>query len=51
MAQCYDLQPHDRLFPLNMFLSREMAYGEKIAGVKYIRIHDLRNSHAAYWLR
>jgi len=48
MAQCYDLQPGDRLFPLNKsFLGREMAYGEKIADVKHIRIHDLRHSHAS----
>ncbi|MGN1401619.1 MAG: tyrosine-type recombinase/integrase [Bacillus sp. (in: firmicutes)] len=48
MAQCYDLQPDDRLFPLyKSYLSREMAYGEKKSGVKHIRVHDLRHSHAS----
>jgi integrase len=48
MAQCYDLQPEDRLFPYTKhFLSHEMERGCKLSGVKKIRVHDIRHSHAS----
>ena len=48
MSQCYDLRPGDRLFPCSKsFLYRELAHGCKASGVKRIRIHDLRHSHAS----
>ena len=48
MDKCYDLQPDDRLFPFSKnFLYREMQYGIKASGVKYIRVHDIRHSHAS----
>ena len=44
----YKLQPHDRIFPLTKsYLHHEMNRGSKIAGVKRIRIHDLRHSHVS----
>ena len=47
-AMCYKLRPNDRLFPYTMhFLHHEMARGCKLSGVKKIRIHDLRHSHAS----
>ena len=48
MAQCYELQPGDRIFPYTKsFLDHEMENGCKRSGVKKIRIHDLRHSHAS----
>lgn len=48
MAQCYELQSGDRLFPYGKsYLYREMVRGCKLSGVKKIRVHDLRHSHAA----
>jgi integrase len=48
MGQCYDLQPTDRLFPYTKyFLTHEMERGCKISGVKRIRVHDTRHSHAS----
>lgn len=45
---CYGLAPNDRLFPYTMhFLHHEMKRGCKKSGVKKIRIHDLRHSHAS----
>src|SRR5699024_906031 len=42
----YKLQPNDRIFPLKKsYLHHEMDRGSKSAGVKRIRIHDLRHSH------
>ena len=44
----YKLQPHDRIFPLTKsYLHHEMDRGSKSAGVKRIRIHDLRHSHVS----
>lgn len=44
----YCLQPTDRLFPYTKsFLSHEMIRGCKKTGVKKIRIHDIRHSHAS----
>ena len=43
-----DYTPKDRLFCVSKYyLKREMDRGCKIIGVKVIRIHDLRHSHAS----
>ena len=48
IAQCYGLQPSDRLFPYTKsYLTHEMERGCKRSGVKRIRIHDIRHSHAS----
>ncbi|MGN1350043.1 MAG: tyrosine-type recombinase/integrase [Anaerovoracaceae bacterium] len=49
-SMLYDCQPESRLFEgINKFtLHREMDRGAAEAGVKRIRIHDLRHSHVAY---
>ena len=48
MDQTYGLQPGSRLFPCSKaFLYREMEYGCTATGVKRIRVHDLRHSHAS----
>ena len=48
MAQCFELQDSDRMFPYTKsFLYHEMGDGCKKAGVKRIRVHDLRHSHAS----
>ena len=42
----YGLKKKDRIFTINKgYLHREMERGAKAAGVKRIRIHDLRHSH------
>ncbi|MGL5258508.1 MAG: tyrosine-type recombinase/integrase [Lachnospiraceae bacterium] len=42
----YKLEPSDRIFDFSKsFLHHEMDRGSKIAGVKRIRIHDLRHSN------
>ena len=39
----------DRMFPdTKSYLHREMDRGSKEAGVKRIRIHDIRYSHVSY---
>jgi len=48
MSHCYELQPGDRLFPYTkFFLYHEMERGCKLSGVKRIRVHDIRHSHAS----
>ncbi|MBR6569374.1 MAG: site-specific integrase [Clostridia bacterium] len=48
MEKCYGLQPDDRLFPYNKsFLYREIENGCAVSGVKRIRVHDIRHSHAS----
>ena len=48
IAQCYGLQLNDRLFPYTKsYLTHEMERGCKRSGVKKIRIHDIRDSHAS----
>ena len=42
----YKVQKNDRIFPITKsYLQHEMKRGSKEAGVKRIRIHDLRHSH------
>ena len=46
VKQLYDVGKHERLFPISKnYLHREMTRGADEAGVKRIRIHDLRHSH------
>ena len=41
-------RPDDRIFPISKaYLHHEMNRGAKAAGVKRIRIHDLRHSHVS----
>jgi len=44
----YIIEPDDRLFDVSKnYVTRAMKSGTKRAGVKKIRIHDLRHSHCA----
>lgn len=44
----YSYEPSERFFNISKsFLTREMVRGCKLSGVKKIRIHDLRHSHAS----
>ena len=44
----YGAGENDRIFPLSKsYLHHEMDRGSKEAGVKRIRIHDLRHSHVS----
>lgn len=44
----YGLKKKDRIFPVTKsYLHREMDRGTKEAGVKRIRIHDIRHSHVS----
>ncbi len=44
----YDVQPEDRMFNFTKhFLHHEMDRGCKKSGIKRIRLHDLRHSHAS----
>lgn len=46
LGMLYDVGKKDRIFNISKhYLSREMERGSKAAGVKRIRIHDLRHSH------
>ena len=48
MDSLYDSQEDDRLFPITKYyLEHEMQRGIKESGVKRIRVHDLRHSHAS----
>ena len=48
MDSLYVLQEDDRLFPITKYyLEHEMQRGIKESGVKRIRVHDLRHSHAS----
>ncbi|KSV60233.1 site-specific integrase [Acetivibrio ethanolgignens] len=48
VSSMYGAQGEDRLFPITKyFLEHEMQRGIKESGVKRIRIHDLRHSHAS----
>lgn len=44
----YGIEENDRLFPVTKyFMEHEMQRGIKASGVKRIRLHDLRHSHAS----
>lgn len=46
LKQLYDIQSNNRMFTVTKsYLHHEMDRGAKTAGVKRIRIHDLRHSH------
>lgn len=49
VSRLYDVNPSDRIFETNTkyILQHEMKRGCAIAGVKKIRVHDLRHSHAS----
>ncbi|NLK39647.1 MAG: site-specific integrase [Clostridiales bacterium] len=48
IASLYGIQPSDRIFPITKsYLHHEMTRGATAAGVKRIRIHDLRHSHVS----
>ena len=45
----YGLEPDDRIFPISKaYLHHEMNRGAKAAGVKRIRIHDLRHPYVKH---
>lgn len=48
LRMLYDVQPDDRIFNVTKsYLHHEMIRGAKEAGVKKIRVHDLRHSHVS----
>ena len=48
IGSIYEIEENERLFPVTKyFLEHEMQRGIKLSGVKRIRIHDLRHSHAS----
>ena len=48
VTHLYDYRPNERLFNVTKFyLDHEMRRGCKKSGVKHIRVHDLRHSHAS----
>ena len=48
IGRLYGILPTDRIFHLTKsFLHHEMTRGAEKAGVKRIRIHDLRHSHVS----
>lgn len=48
IGSIYGIEENDRLFPVTKyFLEHEMQRGIKASGVKRIRLHDLRHSHAS----
>ncbi|MGN1021331.1 MAG: tyrosine-type recombinase/integrase [Aristaeellaceae bacterium] len=48
LKSLYVFRPTDRIFPIaRSYLHREMSRDSTAAGVKRIRIHDLRHSHVS----
>jgi len=48
LKSLYDIKPNMRMFPISKsYLHHEMDRGSKEAGVKRIRVHDLRHSHVS----
>lgn len=48
VGRLYGMMEHDRLFAITKsYLEKEMVRGVKLSGVKKIRLHDLRHSHAS----
>lgn len=51
ISKSYGIQPDERLFQITKsYLHREMERGSKEAGVKKIRVHDIRHSHVSLLL-
>ena len=47
-AKLYGIMPNDRMFHITKsYLEHEMIRGVKESGVKKIRLHDIRHSHAS----
>ena len=48
ISTLYKIDDSDRIFPITKsYLQKEMERGSRAAGVKKIRIHDLRHSHVS----
>ena len=48
VSKLYGIMPNERLFMITKsFLEKEMTRGAELSGVKKIRLHDLRHSHAS----
>ena len=48
ISMTYGIEPNDRLFPITKnILHGEMDRGSRAAGVKRIRVHDIRHSHVS----
>lgn len=48
LSSLYEVKDTDRLLPVTKYyLEHEMKRGIKVSGVKKIRVHDLRHSHAS----
>ena len=48
VSKLYGMMANDRLFMITKsYLEKEMARGVELSGVKRIRLHDLRHSHAS----
>ena len=48
MDSIYGLKPNDRLFPVTKsYMHYEIKRGAKKAGLKQIRVHDIRHSHVS----
>ena len=48
IGSLYGIEDNDRIFDISKnYLHREMDRGSKAAGIKRIRIHDLRHSHVS----
>ncbi len=48
IPRLYDYSPGDRLFPYTKeYFHHAMRRGSTLSGVEYIRLHDLRHSHAS----
>ena len=48
ITSLYKISSDDRIFPITKsYLQKEMERGSRAAGVKRIRIHDLRHSHVS----
>lgn len=48
VSKLYGIMANDRLFMITKsYLEKEMIRGSELSGVKKIRLHDLRHSHAS----
>lgn len=47
-SMIYDPDPAERVFPVTKsYLAKALQHGAEVAGVKKIRVHDLRHSHVS----